>query len=83
MFQFTHPGKGATATAGATAVSMVEFQFTHPGKGATEVLLPARLLLPVSIHAPWEGCDVAATLERYTPEFQFTHPGKGATLPLR
>ena len=36
----------------------MKFQFTHPGKGATAVNL--RLLAPrdVSIHAPWEGCDL-------------------------
>ena len=38
------------------------------------------MLLPVSIHAPWEGCDMVG---RFTPSkslaFQFTHPGKGAT----
>ena len=34
------------------------FQFTHPGKGATQ---PTGFLCPVrgvSIHAPWEGCDL-------------------------
>ena len=35
MFQFTHPGKGATDKhLGDTEVTS-EFQFTHPGKGAT------------------------------------------------
>ena len=34
----------------------------------------------VSIHAPWEGCDVAVVLAtRMGMPFQFTHPGKGAT----
>ena len=79
-FQFTHPGKGATAATGAVSLFAGEFQFTHPGKGATCAprlcisALPcfnSRTLgrvrrvrttfdvasLPVSIHAPWEGCD--------------------------
>ena len=34
------------------------FQFTHPGKGATNRTLPKEEVLRVSIHAPWEGCDV-------------------------
>ena len=35
----------------------------------------------VSIHAPWEGCDVYGTVDlKSVDEFQFTHPGKGATI---
>ena len=34
----------------------------------------------VSIHAPWEGCDLmSATFSVKYSLFQFTHPGKGAT----
>ena len=34
----------------------------------------------VSIHAPWEGCDLPFDrVNDHEPEFQFTHPGKGAT----
>ena len=33
------------------------FQFTHPGKGATVEDESKALILQVSIHAPWEGCD--------------------------
>ena len=36
--------------------------------------------LTVSIHAPWEGCDLVELLSpSYVCPFQFTHPGKGAT----
>ena len=35
LFQFTHPGKGATATGGTRNTQITMFQFTHPGKGAT------------------------------------------------
>ena len=35
MFQFTHPGKGATPEFIAAIAEANEFQFTHPGKGAT------------------------------------------------
>ena len=34
MFQFTHPGRGATSSKFVFGVS-IEFQFTHPGRGAT------------------------------------------------
>ena len=39
MFQFTHPGKGATGNAPTILNGNERFQFTHPGKGATTVLL--------------------------------------------
>ena len=57
-FQFTHPGKGAT-TAWALSRRVKKFQFTHPGKGATTFDLLLLNLPNVSIHAPWEGCDLA------------------------
>ena len=34
-FQFTHPGRGATAAKNWIASTEDEFQFTHPGRGAT------------------------------------------------
>ena len=34
VFQFTHPGRGATRRKGYLTVCN-EFQFTHPGRGAT------------------------------------------------
>ena len=79
-FQFTHPGKGATQAFGTVTSESYMFQFTHPGKGATKevgVYLPTP---EVSIHAPWEGCDlVGHTIGETSNKFQFTHPGKGAT----
>ena len=56
MFQFTHPGKGATRVL-SSEVSNAEFQFTHPGKGATAEQGVPDERWEVSIHAPWEGCD--------------------------
>ena len=35
LFQFTHPGKGATSRRPPSARPKSGFQFTHPGKGAT------------------------------------------------
>ena len=57
-FQFTHPGKGAT-TNPADWEPHWQFQFTHPGKGATKREERALRKYEVSIHAPWEGCDVS------------------------
>ena len=57
------------------------FQFTHPGRGATAQQMECRgRTLPVSIHAPREGCDQEMLiLLDTTRTFQFTHPGRGAT----
>ena len=35
LFQFTHPGRGATADEMNNLLDRM-FQFTHPGRGATE-----------------------------------------------
>ena len=56
-FQFTHPGKGATEMPNAD-IEAVVFQFTHPGKGATLAAVSKIGMQAVSIHTPWEGCDV-------------------------
>ena len=57
MFQFTHPGKGATTSNQGPRKQYV-FQFTHPGKGATRSESSRETHATVSIHAPWEGCDL-------------------------
>ena len=35
MFQFTHPGRGATKLQETIQDWEFKFQFTHPGRGAT------------------------------------------------
>ena len=60
LFQFTHPGKGATSSR-ETHATDTRFQFTHPGKGATTTGAIAPEGGRVSIHAPWEGCDIRFT----------------------
>ena len=80
MFQFTHPGRGATAKGLPDTDGLSLFQFTHPGRGATKTFDPAKAALEVSIHAPREGCDAATTANTASKTtFQFTHPGRGAT----
>ena len=78
VFQFTHPGRGATVWARLFSIS-VQFQFTHPGRGATNFVKSTLLRIIVSIHAPREGCDSDELLFVPALKFQFTHPGRGAT----
>ena len=83
MFQFTHPGKGATRHT-TPANLRQQFQFTHPGKGATQLRSHCFEHVYVSIHAPWEGCDIiGAACSALNRSFQFTHPGKGATIEVQ
>ena len=42
----------------------LEFQFTHPGKGATREIRQSHGTHTVSIHAPWEGCDLGQMASR-------------------
>ena len=58
MFQFTHPGRGATCVLSGLRATW-SFQFTHPGRGATCFKECHNREYTVSIHAPREGCDDA------------------------
>ena len=62
MFQFTHPGKGATGKGSVDRDGVNKFQFTHPGKGATAITYVFGGEWEVSIHAPWEGCDTTTAI---------------------
>ena len=80
MFQFTHPGRGAT---GETGKRIFLLSFNSRTPGGVRPIEEARKRKPrvVSIHAPREGCDGASlSFIYYFVEFQFTHPGRGATL---
>ena len=57
LFQFTHPGRGATTPREVSNESRTGFQFTHPGRGATASRRAGAPRGDVSIHAPREGCD--------------------------
>ena len=45
LFQFTHPGRGATDISEVITTALTEFQFTHPGRGATLEFFLMRFLL--------------------------------------
>ena len=76
MFQFTHPGRGATTDLFIPDALDYEFQFTHPGRGATSVKDSIAVLWIVSIHAPREGCDSACnSVEALIVSFNSRTPG--------
>ena len=57
MFQFTHPGRGATQPYVDLDVQISGFNSRTPG-GVRQALMAFHLFYKVvSIHAPREGCD--------------------------
>ena len=76
MFQFTHPGKGATSPCDHLCKCPL-FQFTHPGKGATDEPHPRPPRLAVSIHAPWEGCDALIWIRPLSGDVSIHAPWEG------
>ena len=55
---------GRVRQVGAEAAYLpLAFQFTHPGKGATLDNGSLTHDAAVSIHAPWEGCDICKPAE--------------------
>ena len=87
MFQFTHPGKGATCTSPMRVSPRECFNSRTLGRVRLSASSHRAAPLEVSIHAPWEGCDFPPLRPPgASRRFQFTHPGKGATeevAPLR
>ena len=65
MFQFTHPGKGATPFWGASLVILASFNSRTLGRVRPDDLTNVVAYAHVSIHAPWEGCDLAVSAGSY------------------
>ena len=64
MFQFTHPGRGATRRQRTCHPRLGSFNSRTPG-GVRQVLaLVFSSREEVSIHAPREGCDTAITMSK-------------------
>ena len=84
LFQFTHPGKGATLV-GLCGTIDAYVSIHAPWEGCDNLDTDYyAAIVEVSIHAPWEGCDTALEItEELLTKFQFTHPGKGATGTLQ
>ena len=80
QFQFTHPGRGATALSRFRRFISLMFQFTHPGRGATSTLFKFQRLMSFQFTHPGRGATVAISLRHKDTQFQFTHPGRGATI---
>ena len=59
MFQFTHPGKGATTRVLEHTLHVADVSIHAPWEGCDAVVFEATDSAVVSIHAPWEGCDTA------------------------
>ena len=79
-FQFTHPGKGATEFATDSSAGAIGFNSRTLGRVRLLDFIEGDTGVWVSIHAPWEGCDIEERhKEALQFTFQFTHPGKGAT----
>ena len=81
LFQFTHPGRGATSPDRSEASSASRFNSRTPGGVRLARVLSDEIPAYVSIHAPREGCDSPYRSRIvWSAMFQFTHPGRGATL---
>ena len=82
VFQFTHPGRGATPTLDINLVTK-DVSIHAPREGCDFSGDAFRRRYDVSIHAPREGCDADDITHRITElRFQFTHPGRGATISV-
>ena len=80
MFQFTHPGRGATRGFCIFLLRVISFNSRTPGGVRRCRLLTNCYTKSVSIHAPREGCDrIILQTTCIAHMFQFTHPGRGAT----
>ena len=79
VFQFTHPGRGAT-THSQHLQDRQEFQFTHPGRGATPNCQDDHYTNhSFNSRTPGGVRPLLGGVLGYLGQFQFTHPGRGAT----
>ena len=70
LFQFTHPGKGATKDAFISAQIAKAFQFTHPGKGATVPSLDLFGIIKFQFTHPGKGATVWCKVAYYKADKQ-------------
>ena len=81
MFQFTHPGRGATSLVKKKKLNDYKVSIHAPREGCDTANTSLTKLQEVSIHAPREGCDSQGDQSCLNgTKFQFTHPGRGATV---
>ena len=79
VFQFTHPGRGATPCIGTCRLSD-DVSIHAPREGCDDRAI-TNITNPISFNSRTPGgVRRACCLPRYLPlMFQFTHPGRGAT----
>ena len=81
VFQFTHPGRGATLSDIADEPILVRFQFTHPGRGATVGCSGTSAgRRGFNSRTPGGVRPLVLFFSLGCGAFQFTHPGRGATI---
>ena len=77
MFQFTHPGRGATYRHSAGSTLTACFNSRTPGGVRLSRLTDPSLSPAVSIHAPREGCDSKNTASRVQSRVSIHAPREG------
>ena len=84
LFQFTHPGKGATEGQWYRPEDLFRFNSRTLGRVRLYAAPAPRLVVRVSIHAPWEGCDNAVSSSASMhPSFNSRTLGRVRRLTLR
>ena len=80
MFQFTHPGRGATLL--ISLVGLLGAVSIHaPREGCDVKDLALKILMNVSIHAPREGCDEDITARAIPTSVSIHAPREGCDTP--
>ena len=79
-FQFTHPGRGATCLASFVSSTQESFNSRTPGGVRHVGNLDPNKLLPVSIHAPREGCDYTSGVTPYLTQVSIHAPREGCDM---
>ena len=77
MFQFTHPGRGATVRSPRRGVRTRRFNSRTPGGVRRSRQCGSRQHGEVSIHAPREGCDAPAEAAAVAPAVSIHAPREG------
>ena len=84
LFQFTHPGRGATADAVREDTPYIGFNSRTPGGVRRKSIRRSRnTSKSFNSRTPGGVRLKASTHHSKIPLFQFTHPGRGATVEVR
>ena len=79
VFQFTHPGRGATRYPGAKLLTCA-VSIHAPREGCDDISeVVTTALTEFQFTHPGRGATISARFLSIRAKFQFTHPGRGAT----